>query len=141
MKKILSKLSLKEEKVVNRTTGKKTLLKKVVGLLGLVAFVTLCVINFKIGSADYNQKSRVSLLTLEALATESSGSEVATCLQIHVAEQGKRRTAAVGYCHRTVNGVDTYEGALYNCTSKNATSSNDCNKTTCKSETGCFVTD
>jgi hypothetical protein len=72
MKKIFRKLSLKEEKVVNLTTGKKTL-KKVVGLLGLVAFVTLCVINFKIGSADYNQKSRASLSTLEALANGEGG--------------------------------------------------------------------
>jgi hypothetical protein len=64
MRKIVRKLSLKKEKVVNQTTGKKTL-KKVVGL---------CAINFKIGFADYNQKSRASLLTLEALADGEGGS-------------------------------------------------------------------
>lgn len=87
MKKIFRKLSLKGEKVVNQTTGKKTL-KKVVGLLGLVAFVTLCVINFKIGFADYNQKSRASLLTLEALSNgEGGGGESST---------GKCYTSMVG---------------------------------------------
>jgi hypothetical protein len=44
------------------------------------ALVTVSVINFKLGSADYNNKSRMSLLTLEALSNDEvyDGGELPT---------------------------------------------------------------
>ncbi|MDR2345446.1 MAG: hypothetical protein LBE18_05215 [Planctomycetaceae bacterium] len=105
MRKIFRKLSLKKEKVVNQTTGKKTL-KKVVGLLGLVAIITLCAINFKIGFADYNQKSRASLLTLEALTDEIyDGGELPTI--VIICDAGN-----YGRCHY-LDPHEQYTGACW----------------------------
>jgi hypothetical protein len=92
-----------------------------------VAFITLCTFNVIVGLSDYETK--------KALA------DVSPCLEIHTAVSEKVRTSAIGYCYRHVNGVDTLEVSLHNCTSQNAGSRSICNKVTCKTGSGCFIQD
>ncbi|MDR2407266.1 MAG: hypothetical protein LBE13_04025 [Bacteroidales bacterium] len=117
-------------------------MKKVVGLLGLVAFVALCAINFKIGSADYNQKSRASLLTLEALANgEAGGGEASTsCLINKTPVLGYKKSVTTQmHCYGDRTGPDRWYGAMIEC-AKNKNVNNYCTENKCNS-TGCYVSD
>lgn len=107
--------------------------------LGTGVLVAGSVANLKLDLTDYNQKSRTSLLTLEALATENSGTEVATCLQIHVQVDGKKESKTGKYCYQDAQGGDVKEGEIIECASQGAVPNSRCNKTTCRSVTGCYV--
>jgi hypothetical protein len=117
---------------------KNVSLKKGLQFLAAGAFIALCTFNVILGLSDYDKTSIVSL-TKEALASESSGSEVAVCLQIHVQVTGKKETNTSDYCYRDAQGIDICEGRIVQCTSTGATSISRCNETSCRSVTGCFI--
>jgi hypothetical protein len=110
-------------------------LKKILVLLGSGAFIALVMINIKIGYTIYNEISS-SLLTLEAMSSESSGG---SCLQAgSPVKGGKKTSSANSNCYQYRQGPDYYSGSVVECEARNS-SSTWCTSFTCSGGSGCYT--